>query len=885
MGIDPVHATGIQAGDTDVLNGGLVGQGYQGSGPFSVNVTGLAAAFPNGYVVQPITSGRFTTGYESLEISDDGGTTSHTSDYSDVRSTTSFYYGASYSASWALGTPTPTLTGDTVTLTGPEGVFGSDHASALAGIIITDKLLVTDVNPPPLSVAFGDTATLHSGVIGIGTLTYQWRHGGTNIPGATSATYTISSAAIGDAGSYDVVVTSSAYPGAPVTSAARTVNVLNDIQLWTGATDGNWDVATTQNWSLDGVASTYTNDPFYQAVFDGTAAIKDVVLNVNVSPKKTSFTGDSDYTLSGTGAISAGGSLLKTGNSKLTVSNENNFSGGTTVSGGTLQLGTLTTFDKQTAGYIRGDVTVNSGATLLLQSSNAFGYAGGAKVNNVTLNGGTLSHAADGNNGWGVAYTLNAATMNTTGTGNYSFGSNTSVTTLAAATSSLIAGNVNLRENNTDDKVKFTVADGAAATDLDVTAVISGGGYGIEKAGAGLMRLTSVNTFTGGTLVTGGTLQLGDTSGHDYATAGVIRGAVKVNAGATLLLQSTNVFGYATGAKVDSVVIDGGTMLHAGDSDNGWGVAYTLTGASMQTTGAGHYSFGGGTTIHTLASNVSSTISGTVVFREENVDDAVAFTVEDGAADDDLVLSAAVTGAHGLSKAGDGVMSITGACTYSGNTTITGGTLKVNSAFFSDTANVSITGGVLELDTGTTDTIQELIVNGVSQEAGIYGPVNSGAQIETSLLTGTGFLQVKGVNAFAAWIAGFGLTGADAGPNADPDHDGISNLVEFVLGGNPALTDDSARLPVSEITTVDFGTGPVEYLQLVYHREDASMSLNPGVEYGTNLTTWTDAIDGTAGVRIFSIDETATGDHVEVYIPTSLGVSGKLFARLAVPAP
>jgi hypothetical protein len=36
---------------------------------------------------------------------------------------------------------------------------------------------------------------------------YQWRKGGTNIGGATAATYTIASAVVGDAGSYDCVVT------------------------------------------------------------------------------------------------------------------------------------------------------------------------------------------------------------------------------------------------------------------------------------------------------------------------------------------------------------------------------------------------------------------------------------------------------------------------------------------------------------------------------------------------------------------------------------------------------------------------------------------------------------------------------------------------------
>jgi len=54
----------------------------------------------------------------------------------------------------------------------------------------------------------------------------------------------------------------------------------------------------------------------------------------------------------------------------------------------------------------------------------------------------------------------------------------------------------------------FTVADGAAATDLLVSAAIteSAAGYGISKAGAGVMSLTGANTYSGTTTISQGTL-------------------------------------------------------------------------------------------------------------------------------------------------------------------------------------------------------------------------------------------------------------------------------------------------------------------------------------------------------------------------------------------
>ena len=77
-------------------------------------------------------------------------------------------------------------------------------------------------------------------------------------------------------------------------------------------------------------------------------------------------------------ALSGTGSLIKSGTSTLTVGSVNNFSGGTTISGGTLALTNTNTSV--------GPVTINSGGTLA--------YADSAALPNstaLTLAGGTLS--------------------------------------------------------------------------------------------------------------------------------------------------------------------------------------------------------------------------------------------------------------------------------------------------------------------------------------------------------------------------------------------------------------------------------------------------------------------------------------------------------------
>ncbi|MBU0616355.1 MAG: immunoglobulin domain-containing protein, partial [Planctomycetes bacterium] len=52
----------------------------------------------------------------------------------------------------------------------------------------------------------GESVTLSVTASGFGTIDYQWRKDGADIPGATSETYTIDPVSTGDAGDYDVVV-------------------------------------------------------------------------------------------------------------------------------------------------------------------------------------------------------------------------------------------------------------------------------------------------------------------------------------------------------------------------------------------------------------------------------------------------------------------------------------------------------------------------------------------------------------------------------------------------------------------------------------------------------------------------------------------------------
>jgi autotransporter-associated beta strand protein len=118
-------------------------------------------------------------------------------------------------------------------------------------------------------------------------------------------------------------------------------------------------------------------------------------------------------------------------------------------------------------------------------------------------------------------------------------------------------------------------------------------------------------------------------------------------------------------------------------------------------------------------------------------------TVGDGSAAVDVTISVPMTNG-GLTKAGAGTLSLTGANSYTGDTRVEAGTLKISSPFLANSSYVYLTSNAT-LDLGFfigPDIIDSLFIDGVSQPAGIWGAVGSGAQFTSPWITGLGFLQV-----------------------------------------------------------------------------------------------------------------------------------------------
>ena len=156
--------------------------------------------------------------------------------------------------------------------------------SAAATLTVQIAPAITS-QPTSLAVLQNSAAVLSITATGTPAPTYQWRLNGTNISGATAASYSIASAQAANAGSYTCVVTNAA---GSVTSAAATLTV----QIAPAITAQPTSLTVNQNASaVLSVTATGTPAPTYQWRLNGT----------NISSATSA-----SYTIASTQAANAG---------------------------------------------------------------------------------------------------------------------------------------------------------------------------------------------------------------------------------------------------------------------------------------------------------------------------------------------------------------------------------------------------------------------------------------------------------------------------------------------------------------------------------------------------------------------------------------------------
>ncbi len=365
--------------------------------------------------------------------------------------------------------------------------------------------------------------------------------------------------------------------------------------------------------------------------------------------------------------VTGEGQIVKSGSDELIVTGDNNYSGGTTISGGTLSA-------KDAASLGSGDVDIAENAKLeLSQGTLDNNVTGGGQIvksgsdelivtgandysGGTTITGGTLTadHADSLGSGdidnSGVLQVGEGELKNTlfgsgslvkTGTGELTLsGDNSYSGTTTITDGTLIAASVNaLGSGDIDNSGVLQVGEGELKNTLF-------GSGSLVKTGTGELTLSGDNTYSGGTTISGGTLiaaSVNALGSGDIDNSGVLQvgeGELKNTLSGSGLLVKTG-----TG----ELTLSGDNNTYFGDTTIAGG---TLIAANVNALGSGNIDNSGTLMLDANGAfklaNVTTHSGATTALAAGSTLDAGQFTQEDGstlsidlgAATDDAVITA-----------------------------------------------------------------------------------------------------------------------------------------------------------------------------------------------------------------------------------------------------
>jgi autotransporter-associated beta strand protein len=375
-------------------------------------------------------------------------------------------------------------------------------------------------------------------------------------------------------------------------------NVVSVVLTWTGASNGNWDTNTPGNWTPAGSppATIWTNGE--SALFnDAAIGTTTVTVNSPVMPLSTTVNNSSlSYSIVSSSAnyIGGTGGLLKSGTNTLALSGgANNYTGVTTINGGILSVSHLANgglaSDIGAANFNAGNLILNGG-TLQFTGVSAsidrlftLGASGGTIDNEgpgtfTLFRAGTIAMTGSGvrvltltgvnpsgdqlgcvlPDGSGVTSLAKQGTGTWILTGNNTYSGTTTISggTLQVGVGfGAPSGTGSLGTSNVFDNSALVFNRTGTMT---VPGAISGTGS-VSQNGPGTVILANDNSYTGGTTINSGTLQVGNggPTGSLY-----IYGPIVDNG--TLIFNSTGTQTYETYDTNDTITGTGNVIVRAG---------------------------------------------------------------------------------------------------------------------------------------------------------------------------------------------------------------------------------------------------------------------------------------------------------------------------------
>ena len=462
--------------------------------------------------------------------------------------------------------------------------------------------------------------------------------------------------------------------------------------------------------------------------------------------------------------LKGAGSIIKTGNYELTVAGASTLTSASsvTVNAGSLKLSSAGTLGAATL-VVDGGSFVNSTLEDLanpIQFGATAGFSGGGKQNTgavtllanstVTFDGTTtLAGVISGAKTLTIAGNPGAQ-VTLSGTNTYTGGTTLNGTTVTAGSLDAFgAGAIAVNLNATLDLGDFTLANAITLTGGRIQATSAGTagtlttaqltaqsgtiaavitGTDFVKTGAGLLILDAENTYTGSTTVTGGTLR------PSFPDAIPAESVVNVTGGTfDLNLGSlTNTINVAGGTLANGIVdlsqLNATTGLVSADIEGTLGFIKDSPGTlvlSGSNTFTGVVDVLAGTlqlgSTDALGANAVTVDGGILDLGQQTI--ANAITLDAGTiANGSLTLgqltanagtvAAVLTGTGGFTRNGTGILTLSGANTFTDGVFVTAGTLAAGSVGAFGANTVTVNGGTLDL--GQQALANSFILNGGS---------------------------------------------------------------------------------------------------------------------------------------------------------------------------
>ncbi len=371
-------------------------------------------------------------------------------------------------------------------------------------------------------------------------------------------------------------------------------------------------------------------------------------------------------------------------------------------------------------------------------------------------------------------------------------------------------------------------------------------------------------------------------------------------------------------------VSDGAAVTHTSvyDLDGGALTVGSITSGTVTTTGTinSTFNFNGGTLRPSADSSsfwpARTTTTANIKNGGANIDtNGKNITIAQP-----LVPFARVVSAP-LAKSGAGTLTLSGTHTYNGPTSILGGTLALASgSSISASSAVRISPGAVwdvaalpsialaasqpvtfRLDgngAGSSGRIQAagLNIGNANVIFEITAPLDDTVYVLATYTskTGSSFASVSPpagyalnysyngnqialvtTSGFSGWISGFPNL-IDITPTGDSDRDGVANLLEYVLNGNPG-TSDPAILPDLDVSGTNF-------VFTFIRRELSANDTTQVFQHGSSIAEWTNIpIVPSASVAILPNTPSAGLQQVTVTIPK--GSNARIFGRLKASIP